>query len=127
MKASKSDPKGFTLLEVAVALAILAVAFTALTTLQANTLVLTAEDQRMTIQTLLARDVLTRIRTGSLSLEESQGDFGEAYPDWKWALHLEQDLSIPLLSVEIRILPVQEEGKDRSASFWVLLRPKESP
>jgi general secretion pathway protein I len=80
-----SDGRGFTLLEVMVSVAILAIALVAI--LKANvqsldTLVETRE--RTTLYLLAARKMAEVEAVGVRDWSEFQGDFGEDYPDFTW-------------------------------------------
>jgi general secretion pathway protein I len=112
--------RGFTLLEVAVALAILAIAFTAFSSLQARNLTLTAEDKGITLSTLAARDVLARLQTHTLPLEDSEGDLGDLAPGWLWQLRVQETAIEGLQKVQ---LVVYREGDqvERGDSFSFLL------
>ena len=72
---------GFTLLEVLVAVAVLAVALVSLLGLHNRNLVLAARAERLGIGTLLAREMLTRTQLEGLSAtRRTSGDFSEWYP-----------------------------------------------
>jgi general secretion pathway protein I len=79
---------GFTLLEVLVALAIIAFAVVGLLGLHARNIQMIARDQNLTRATLLARELISQIQfqvsTGGLQgLGDSQGTF-EGYPGYRW-------------------------------------------
>ena len=116
---------GFTVLEVALALAILAVALTALSTLQARNLTLTSEESLLTEGVLAAKDLMARIQARSLPLETSEGDMGEEYAGWRWAMVVQEGQDLPLARVELRLL---KEGQppERALSFWFLAYRKET-
>ena len=84
-----SSLKGFTLLEVLVALAVLAVALVSLLGLHNRNLLLTIRAERLSTATLLAREILTRTQLdGKEAARISDGDFGELhpgqYPEFRW-------------------------------------------
>lgn len=111
--------KGFTLLEVVLALAILAVALTTLSTLQARNLTLTAEDTLLTEGVIVARDLMARIQSKALPLEAGQGDMGQEYSGWHWSMRVEELGAEGLLKVTIFLL---KEGipEERALRFWFL-------
>ncbi len=113
------------MLEVALALAILAVALTALSTLQARNLALTSEESLLTEGVLAAKDLMARIRVRSLPLETSEDDMGEEYAGWRWAMVVQQAEGLPLVRVELKLL---KEGQppERALSFWFLAFKKET-
>jgi general secretion pathway protein I len=80
--------RGFTLLEVMVALAVLAFAIVGLLGLHARNIKFIARDQSLTRATLLARELVSQIQfevltNGLQSLGDSQGTF-EGYPGYRW-------------------------------------------
>jgi prepilin-type N-terminal cleavage/methylation domain-containing protein len=79
---------GFTLLEVLVALVVIAVAFVGLLGLQARNIQGIAGDQSLTRATLLAREEISRIQflvatSGLQELGDAQGVF-DGYPGYRW-------------------------------------------
>jgi general secretion pathway protein I len=79
---------GFTLLEVMIAMAILAIALTSLFGSQSASVAL-ATETRFNIQApLLARMQLATIRSGAEVFDDS-GDFGEDFPGFQWELTVE--------------------------------------
>lgn len=79
---------GFTLLEVMVALAIIAFAFVGLLGLHARSIKMIARDQNLTRATLLARELVSQIQfqvltNGLQDLGDAQGTF-EGYPGYRW-------------------------------------------
>lgn len=81
-------PAGFTLLEVMVALAVIAFALVGLLGLQARNVAMVARSQHLTRATLLARELISQIQVevetrGLQGLGDSQGIF-EGYPGYRW-------------------------------------------
>ncbi len=79
---------GFTLLEVLVALAVIAFAFVGLLGLQGHNIKAIARDQSLTRATLLARELVSQIQfdvltKGLQSLGDAQGTF-EGYAGFRW-------------------------------------------
>lgn len=118
--------RGFTLLEVTLSLALLALALTALSTLQARNLTLTAEDKLITEATLAARDLLTRLQTGQIPLQEAEGDLGEDHPGWRWNIRLE-DLDGAILARIEMILFKPEMSPEQALRFWLVVYRRPLP
>jgi type II secretion system protein I len=79
---------GFTLLEVLVALTVIAFAFVGLLGLQGRNIKAVAHDQQLTRATLLARELVSQIQfqvasAGLQQLSDSHGTF-EGYPGFRW-------------------------------------------
>ena len=82
--------KGFTLLEVLVALAVLAVAMVGLLGLHNRNLLLAVRAERLSTATLLAREILTRTQIeGQEAAKVTRGDFSDLhpgrYPEFSWS------------------------------------------
>lgn len=85
--------RGFTLLEVMVALAILAITFSALFGSQAQSLSLADEAQFNIHGAALAKAKLAEYESGIAPLENGDGDFGEEFPGYVWKVEV-QDVNI---------------------------------
>ena len=80
---------GFTLLEILIALAILAIALVGLLGLHNRNLLLTMRAERLSTATLLAREMLTRTQLeGQEAARVTNGDFSDfhpgQYPEFRW-------------------------------------------
>src|SRR5262249_22878989 len=80
---------GFTLLEVLVAMAVLAVALVSLLGLYNRSLLLTIRAQRLSIATLLVQEMLTRTQLEGMDARRvTAGDFADLhpgqYPEFRW-------------------------------------------
>ena len=97
---TNSSQRGFTLLEVMLALAILAVSLLVLVDVQNNSALMSKQAEKMLVGTMLAKDKLIEAQ---LELEnkgftttdtEESGDFSEAYsseyPEYTWILKVSQ-------------------------------------
>ncbi len=89
LKSHASRLKGFTLLEVLVAMAVLAVALVSLLGLYNRSLLLTIRAQRLSTATLLAEEMLTRTQLeGTTAMRMTAGDFADLhpsqYPEFRW-------------------------------------------
>lgn len=77
---SRNHPNGFTLLEVMIALAIIAIALTAIFHVQAQTILMANSTQFYSIAPLLAQQKMAEIESGLVKgQEEGNGDFGERF------------------------------------------------
>lgn len=83
--------QGFTLLEVMVALAILAITLTSIYRLHGQTMVLSARTRFYTQAPMLAQSKLAEIeRQGMKNSEDGSGDFGQDVPGYSWAVRIEE-------------------------------------
>jgi prepilin-type N-terminal cleavage/methylation domain-containing protein len=85
---------GFTLLEVMVALGIMAIVLTGVYRLQAQTLTMSLESRFYTQAPLLARSALTRYeetaRREQRPLASDNGDFGREFPGYAWKITVDE-------------------------------------
>ncbi len=89
---------GFTLLEVMVALAVLAIALTSIYRLQSQTMMMSADARFYSLAPQLARAKLSEIeRQDFKDITSGSGDFGEDYPGYGWTLAIE-DLPSDLIT-----------------------------
>ncbi len=80
---------GFTLLEVLVAMAVLAVALVTLLGLYNRSILLTLQAQKLMTATLLVQDILSRTQLeGVAAIHHTSGDFADLhagqYPEFRW-------------------------------------------
>ncbi len=87
--------RGFTLLEVMISVAIIAVTFVTLFGSQSHSISVAADSRFLTTAALLAQERLARLQREDFSLLVSAtGDFGEEFPGYSWTLNvrdLEED------------------------------------
>lgn len=81
-------PPGFTLLEVMIAVAVMAIALMALLGSQSQGLSLANESRFNTTASLLAQGKMAEIEaiTDQRNLASDSGDFGDDFPDYAWEL-----------------------------------------
>lgn len=92
-----STENGFTLMEVMVALSVVAIALMAVYRMHTQTLFMDARGRFDTVATMLARQKLADIDTIDLGdLTSDSGDFGNAHPGYAWGIQSE-DVSSDLL------------------------------
>jgi general secretion pathway protein I len=81
----RSNTRGFTLLEVLVAVAILAIAMVAILKANVQSLDALTKSRETSTASLLAASKLAEVEAvGAASWVEMQGDFGKEYPDYTW-------------------------------------------
>jgi general secretion pathway protein I len=79
--------KGFTLMEVMVAMAILAIALVSIFQLQSQSISMATDSRFMTTAALLAQSKMVEVETRpSLSNQSEDGDFSTDYPQYTWHL-----------------------------------------
>ena len=81
---------GFTLLEVMIAIAILAIALTVLLGNQGQSIRLAEESNFNLNASLLLRDKLSELVASEEELTSAEGDFGEEYPGYFWAIEVDE-------------------------------------
>ena len=86
---ARRQPRGFTLLEVLFAVAVIATALVSLLALHGRNIQIVAYDQRLNRATLLAQDLMTRTIVADRFPDptRSSGDFAND-PDYRWELEI---------------------------------------
>jgi len=85
---TQNKANGFTLMEVMIAMAILAIALVAVFQLQSQSISMSTDSRFMTTAALLAKSKMVEVEAGSTLVSHSEdGDFGPDYPQYTW--HLE--------------------------------------
>lgn len=88
------EQQGFTLLEVLIAIAILAISLSAILGSQAQSLSLATEAQFNIHAASLAKAKLAEYESGVTPLEDGDGDFGDDFPGFVWEVDVQDaDLS----------------------------------
>lgn len=99
---SASRQQGFTLLEVMVALAIVAIALVALLGLANRSIAVNAQLQKITQATLLAQERMTEIEIeagrGAVQVFNEEGIFDEPFAEYRWRVSYE-DTPLPNLQM----------------------------
>jgi prepilin-type N-terminal cleavage/methylation domain-containing protein len=107
----RSSSRGFTLLEVMVALGIMAIVLVSVYRLQSQTITMNVESRFYTHAPLLARAVLTRLeQSKERELMSDQGDFGREFPGYQWKITVAEAPSEALgaeLSRDMKRIDVQ--------------------
>lgn len=90
--------EGFTLLEVMIAMAILAIALVAVYQSQSQSVSMASDSRFLTTASLLAQSRMAEIdATATLQAINTDGDFGDAFPDYRWQMEIGNVEEIPLL------------------------------
>ncbi|MDL1973815.1 MAG: type II secretion system minor pseudopilin GspI [Deltaproteobacteria bacterium] len=120
----KKDPlyTGFTLLEVMVAMAILAIALVAVLRSQAHTVFVAGEARLSTTASLLAQSKLAEIESNRQ--DSTQGDFGEDFPNYSWETSIRKT-ELKQLREVILTIQWQEQSLTREykVSFYQYVEP----
>jgi len=96
---------GFTLLEVMVAMSILAIALVAVLQLQSQSISMSTSARFMTTASLLAQSKMADVEAdASLGNKSQKGDFAPGFPEYKWTVQV-TDTKIPKLKrIEVNVL-----------------------
>lgn len=117
---------GFTLLEVLIAIAIIAIALTSLFSSQSFSLSLAIEAKFNTTASLLSQEIIAGYESGIEPIRSDDGDFGDDYPGYNWKTEVEEarfdQLDIgggeqPLYKVDVTI--EWNEGSYSSLFTWI--------
>jgi general secretion pathway protein I len=82
-------PGGFTLLEVMIAMAILAIALVAVYQSQSQSISMAGSSRFLTTASLLAQGRMAEIDAANpREIASGNGDFGEAFPDYQWQVEI---------------------------------------
>jgi len=122
------DTRGFTLLEVLVAVAVLGIALVSLLGLHVRNIDLIARDERVTEATLLARALMTEVETSPFpDLGAIDGDFEldypGRYPDLRWEREVFTTPVPDVREVRVRVFRgAEESGDDVTLTYYVRRR-----
>lgn len=95
---------GFTLLEVMIAMAILAIALVAVFQMQSQSISMASESRFMTTASLLAQSKMADIEADALLGNSSQkGDFAPAYPEYAWTIQVTDTQIAKLKRIEVDV------------------------
>lgn len=99
----KSD-HGFTLMEVMVAMAILAIGLVSIFQLQSQSISMASESRFMTTAALLAQSKMVEVEArDSLSNQSESGDFGNDYPQYAWQVQISDTKLLQFKKIEITV------------------------
>ncbi|MEE9912928.1 MAG: type II secretion system minor pseudopilin GspI [Deltaproteobacteria bacterium] len=95
---------GFTLLEVMVAMSILAIALVAVFHLQSQSISMSSSSRFMTTAALLAQSKMTDIEADRTLANTSQkGDFAPDYPEYGWTIQVTDTRIARLKRIEVNV------------------------
>ncbi|MFW2367401.1 MAG: type IV pilus modification PilV family protein [Desulforhopalus sp.] len=80
---------GFTLLEVMIAVSIMAISLVVLFGSQSRSLTIATEAQFNILAPTLAAMKLAELESGTLAMENDEGDFGDDFPGYSWNIEAE--------------------------------------
>lgn len=108
------DKRAFTLLEVMVAVSIMAIALVALFGSQSRSLSHATEAHFNIVAPMLAAEKLAELKGGNAFMGNDDGDFGEEFPGYSWKIETETaffdspealtNLEKPLEKIEVTVL-----------------------
>lgn len=95
---------GFTLLEVMIAMAILAIALVAVFQMQSQSISMASESRFMTTASLLAQSKMAGIEAEtSLGNQSQKGDFAPDYPEYAWTIQITDTQIAKLKRIEVNV------------------------
>lgn len=108
------NSRAFTLLEVMIAVSIMAIALVALFGSQSRSLSHATEAHFNIVAPMLAAGKLAEIKSGNALMANDDGDFGEEFPGYSWKIETENaffdspealtNLAKPLQKIELTVL-----------------------
>ena len=111
---NSASKKGFTLIEIMVALSVLSISLVVLLGLRNRDIALSGRSRHLIEGTLLARQKVTEITAADFAdLGEKKGDFGEEFPNYAWRQMVSQT---PFEAVRELLLQVVWKEKDVETS-----------
>ena len=100
----RGEKTGFTLLEVMIAMAILAIALVAVFQLQSQSISMSSESRFMTTASLLAQSKMADIEAGASLVNLSQkGDFTPDHPEYGWTIQVTDTQIARLKRIEVNV------------------------
>ena len=95
---------GFTLMEVMLAMAIMAIALVGVFQSQSQSISMATESRFMTTAALLTLSKMAEVEAGStLETGQKDGDFGTDYPDYSWHLQIDDTQLAKFKKIEVTV------------------------
>jgi general secretion pathway protein I len=114
---------GFTLLEVMIAMAILATTLIVVFQSQSQSISMANDSRSLTVMSLLAQSKMADMESiTTLPEGVSNGNFGVDYPDYDWRIDISQSEIISFYKVEVVVR--NSHLSDKKAYHLVFYRPK---
>ena len=102
--ANKKKTSGFTLVEVLVAVAILAIALVAVFRLQSQSVSMATDARFTTSAALLAQSKMAEVESGkSFSGLNQEGKFGDDYPQYNWRVEVSDTKIAKFKKIEVTV------------------------
>jgi general secretion pathway protein I len=97
-------PKGFTLMEVMLAMAILAISLVGVFQSQSQSISMATDSRFLTTAALLAQSKMAEVEAGTaLDIGKQDGDFGADYPDYSWNLQISDTQLAKFKKIEVTV------------------------
>jgi len=104
MVVRQPPTKGFTLLEVMIAMAILAIALVAVFQSQSQSISMAGDSRFLTTAALLAQSKMTEIEAvDMMNVKTGNGDFGEGFPDYIWSVEAKDTELANVKKIELTV------------------------
>ena len=104
MVVRQPPTKGFTLLEVMIAMAILAIALVAVFQSQSQSISMAGDSRFLTTAALLAQSKMTEIEAvDMMNVKTGNGDFGGGFPDYIWYVEVKDTELANVKKIELTV------------------------
>jgi len=104
LKVKVNSSSGFTLLEVMLAMAILAIALVAVFQSQSQSISMTGQARFATTASLLAQSKMAEVETmDPREINADSGDFGDDFPDYSWKVDLTETQVENVKKIEVTV------------------------
>ena len=112
----KTD-SGFTLLEVMIAMTLVAIVFVPLLTLRNQNIAETRYARKLLRAEFLSNEKFATLQLlGKPSLGEDKGDFGEAFPDYRWEEEVSESPLDSVKEIRLKIFWKKGDGEENLES-----------